>query len=162
MIILSIPFGRISKEIDNYGGIMMDHNSTMILLSGMFLITWTTFRWKISNTIWDNKLYVLFSYILGSYSIILAIIPCFLKMKVNMIFYIVDFILYLLLMICFVVTKMKKARRGIIKNLQLIISLLIVAGMLVMVSFDIQEIFSGIMGLWGAMVILSTPFEDIQ
>lgn len=31
----------------------MELNRTMILLSGCFLIVWSTFKWKIPHVIWD-------------------------------------------------------------------------------------------------------------
>ena len=55
----------------------MELNRTMILLSGCFLIVWSTFKWKIPHVIWDVKLTRVCSVILGLYNIILAI--CFEK-----------------------------------------------------------------------------------
>ena len=51
----------------------MELNRTMILLSGCFLIVWSTFKWKIPHVIWNVKLTRVCSVILGLYNIILAI-----------------------------------------------------------------------------------------
>ena len=51
----------------------MGLNRTMILLSGCFLIVWSTFQWKIPHVIWDLKLTRVCSVILGLYNVILAI-----------------------------------------------------------------------------------------
>lgn len=48
----------------------MELNRTMILLSGCFLIVWSTFKWKIPHVIWDVKLTRVCSVILGLYNII--------------------------------------------------------------------------------------------
>jgi len=47
----------------------MELNRTMILLSGCFLIVWSTFKWKIPHVIWDVKLTRVCSVILGLYNI---------------------------------------------------------------------------------------------
>ena len=65
----------------------MELNRTMILLSGCFLIVWSTFKWKIPHVIWDVKLTRVCSVILGLYNIILAI--CFEK-DLSIFLFIVD------------------------------------------------------------------------
>ena len=46
----------------------MELNRTMILLSGCFLIVWSTFKWKIPHVIWNVKLTRVCSVILGLYN----------------------------------------------------------------------------------------------
>lgn len=144
------------------GDSMTEQNGLMILMSGSFLILWTTFKWKVPHVIWDNKWFRLCSRMLGSYSIIIAVISNFFKVELLMIFFIVDFTLFLLLDIGFVITKIKKARKGIIRNIQLGICLLFILCSLVIICLDMNEIASSIMGLCGAMMLLSTPFEEIK
>ena len=141
---------------------MTEQDSLMILISGFLLILWTTFKWKIPHVIWDNKWYRLYSCTLGSYNIILAVFSYFFKVEMPMIFLIVDFILFLLLNIGFVLTKIKKARKGIIRNIQLGTCLLLILCTLVIICLDVNEIASGIVGLCGVMMLLSTPFEEIK
>ena len=144
------------------GDSMTEQNSLMILLSGSLLIVWTTFKWKVSHVIWDNKWFRLYSRMLGSYSIIIAVISNFFKVELPMIFFIVDFLLFLLLNIGFVITKIKKARKGIIRNIQLGICLLLILCLLAITCSDVNEIASSIMGLNGVMMLLTTPFEEIK
>lgn len=141
---------------------MTEQNGLMILMSGSLLILWTTFKWKVPHVIWDNKWFRLYSRILGGYSIIIAVISNFFKVELYMIFFIVDFILFLLLNIIFFITKIKKAKMGIIRNIQLGICLLFILCSLVIICLDVNEIASSIMGLFGAMMLLSTPFEEIK
>ena len=47
----------------------MELNRTMILLSGCFLMVWSTFKWKIPHVIWDVKLTRVCSVILGLYNL---------------------------------------------------------------------------------------------
>ena len=89
----------------------MELNRTMILLSGCFLIVWSTFKWKIPHVIWDVKLTRVCSVILGLYNIILAI--CFEK-DLSIFLFIVDLILYILLDIVFLMVKLKKDKKGTI------------------------------------------------
>lgn len=141
---------------------MTEQDSLMILNSGMLLILWTTFKWKIPHVIWDNKWYRLYSRMLGSYNIILAVIFYFFKVEIPMIFFIVDFILFLLLNIGFVITKIKKARKGIIRNIQLGICLLIILSTFLIICSDINEIASSIVGLCAVVMLLSAPLEEIK
>lgn len=94
----------------------MELNRTMILLSGCFLIVWATFKWKMPHVIWDVKLTRVCSAILGLYNIILAI--CFEK-DLSIFLFIVDLILYMLLDIGFLMVKLKKDKKGKVKNFQL-------------------------------------------
>ena len=92
----------------------MELNRTMILLSGCFLIVWSTFKWKIPHVIWDVKLTRVCSVILGLYNIILAI--CFEK-DLSIFLFIVDLILYMLLDIGFLMVKLKKDKNKTLKSL---------------------------------------------
>ncbi len=141
---------------------MTEQNSLMILISGFLLILWTTFKWQIPHVIWDNKWYRLYSRMLGSYNIILAVLSYFFIIEIPIIFFIVDFILFLLLNIGFVITKIKKARKGIIWNIQLGTCSSLILCTLVIICLDVNEIASSIVGLCGVMTLLSTPFEEIK
>ncbi|MDL2302580.1 hypothetical protein LJC58_09550 [Lachnospiraceae bacterium OttesenSCG-928-D06] len=141
---------------------MTEQESIMILFSGSFLIVWTTFKWKVPNVIWDNKWYRLYARMLGSYTIIIAVLFKFLKVELPMAFYMVNLILFLLLTIGFMMTKIKKARKGIIRNLQLGFCLVLTLFAVSFVCFDVNEVASSIMGLSGVMICLTPPFEELS
>ena len=137
----------------------MELNRTMILLSGCFLIVWSTFKWKIPHVIWDVKLTRVCSVILGLYNIILAI--CFEK-DLSIFLFIVDLILYMLLDIGFLMVKLKKDKKGKVKNFQLGICSLFVILAMIMACFNLNEIYSSIMILSGMMMVISTPFQEMK
>lgn len=137
----------------------MELNRTMILLSGCFLIVWSTFKWKIPHVIWDVKLTRVCSVILGLYNIILAI--CFEK-DLSIFLFIVDLILYMLLDIGFLMVKLKKDKKGKVKNFQLGICSVFVILAMIMACFNLNEIYSSIMILSGMMMVISTPFQEMK
>ena len=137
----------------------MELNRTMILLSGCFLIVWSTFKWKIPHVIWDVKLTRVCSVILGLYNIILAI--CFEK-DLSIFLFIVDLILYMLLDIGFLMVKLKKDEKGKVKNFQLGICSIFVILAMIMACFNLNEIYSSIMILSGMMMVISTPFQKMK
>lgn len=137
----------------------MELNRTMILLSGCFLIVWSTFKWKISHVIWDVKLTRVCSVSLGLYNIILAI--CFEK-DLSIFLFIVDLILYMLLDIGFLMVKLKKDKKGKVKNFQLGICSIFVILAMIMACFNLNEIYSSIMILSGMMMVISTPFQEMK
>ena len=137
----------------------MKLNRTMILLSGCFLIVWSTFKWKIPHVIWDVKLTRVCSVILGLYNIILAI--CFEK-DLSVFLFIVDLILYMLLDIGFLMVKLKKDKKGKVKNFQLGICSIFVILAMIMACFNLNEIYSSIMILSGMMMVISTPFQEMK
>ena len=137
----------------------MELNRTMILLSGCFLMVWSTFKWKIPHVIWDVKLTRVCSVILGLYNIILAI--CFEK-DLSIFLFIVDLILYMLLDIGFLMVKLKKDKKGKVKNFQLGICSIFVIWAMIMACFNLNEIYSSIMILSGMMMVISTPFQEMK
>lgn len=137
----------------------MELNRTMILLSGCFLIVWSTFKWKIPHVIWDVKLTRVCSVILGLYNIILAI--CVEK-DLSIFLFIVDLILYMLLDIGFLMVKLKKDKKGKVKNFQLGICSIFVILAMIMACFNLNEIYSSIMILSGMMMVISTPFQEMK
>ena len=137
----------------------MELNRTMILLSGCFLIVWSSFKWKIPHVIWDVKLTRVCSVILGLYNIILAI--CFEK-DLSIFLFIVDLILYMLLDIGFLMVKLKKDKKGKVKNFQLGICSIFVILAMIMACFNLNEIYSSIMILSGMMMVISTPFQEMK
>ena len=137
----------------------MELNRIMILLSGWFLIVWSTFKWKIPHVIWDVKLTRVCSVILGLYNIILAI--CFEK-DLSIFLFIVDLILYMLLDIGFLMVKLKKDKKGKVKNFQLGICSIFVILSMIMACFNLNEIYSSIMILSGMMMVISTPFQEMK
>lgn len=137
----------------------MELNRTMILLSGCFLIVWSTFKWKIPHVIWDVKLTRVCSVILGLYNIILAI--CFEK-DLSIFLFIVDLILYMLLDIGFLMVKLKKDKKEKVKNFQLGICSIFVILAMIMACFNLNEIYSSIMILSGMMMVISTPFQKMK
>lgn len=137
----------------------MELNRTMILLSGCFLIVWSTFKWKIPHVIWDVKLTRVCSVILGLYNIILAI--CFEK-DLSIFLFIVDLILYMLLDIGFLMVKLKKDKKGKVKNFQLGICSIFVILAMIMACFNLNELYSSIMILSGMMMVISTPFQEMK
>ena len=137
----------------------MELNRTMILLSGCFLIVWSTFKWKIPHVICDVKLTRVCSVILGLYNIILAI--CFEK-DLSIFLFIVDLILYMLLDIGFLMVKLKKDKKGKVKNFQLGICSIFVILAMIMACFNLNEIYSSIMILSGMMMVISTPFQEMK
>ena len=137
----------------------MELNRTMILLSGCLLIVWSTFKWKIPHVIWDVKLTRVCSVILGLYNIILAI--CFEK-DLSIFLFIVDLILYMLLDIGFLMVKLKKDKKGKVKNFQLGICSIFVILAMIMACFNLNEIYSSIMILSGMMMVISTPFQKMK
>lgn len=137
----------------------MELNRIMILFSGFFLLVWSTYKWKRPHVIWDAKLTRVYSVILGLYNIILAI---YFKKDLSIILFILDLVLYILLDIGFIMIKLKKDKKGIIKNLQLGICSVFVVLALGMVYFNLNEIYSSVMILSGMMMVLSTPFEEAR
>ena len=137
----------------------MELNIIMILFSGCFLLVWYTYKWKRPHVIWDAKLTRVYSVILGLYNIILAI---YFKKDLSIILFILDLVLYILLDIGFIMIKLKKDKKGIIKNLQLGICSVFVVLALGMVYFNLNEIYSSVMILSGMMMVLSTPFEEAR
>lgn len=137
----------------------MELNRTMILLSGCFLIVWSTFKWKIPHVIWDVKLTRVCSVILGLYNIILAI---GFEKDLSIFLFIVDLILYMLLDIGFLMVKLKKDKKGKVKNFQLGICSIFVILAMIMACFNLNEIYSSIMILSGMMMVISTPFQEME
>ena len=137
----------------------MELNRIMILFSGCFLLVWSTYKWKRPYVIWDAKLTRVYSVILGLYNIILAI---YFKKDLSIILFILDLVLYILLDIGFIMIKLKKDKKGKIKNLQLGICSVFVVLALGMVYFNLNEIYSSVMILSGMMMVLSTPFEEAR
>lgn len=137
----------------------MELNRTMILLSGCFLIVWSTFKWKIPHVIWDVKLTRVCSVILGLYNIILAI---GFEKDLSIFLFIVDLILYMLLDIGFLMVKLKKDKKGKVKNFQLGICSIFVILAMIMACFNLNEIYSSIMILSGMMMVISTPFQEMK
>lgn len=137
----------------------MELNRIMILFSGCFLLVWSTYKWKRPYVIWDAKLTRVYSVILGLYNIILAI---YFKKDLSIILFILDLVLYILLDIGFIMIKLKKDKKGIIKNLQLGICSVFVVLALGMVYFNLNGIYSSVMILSGMMMVLSTPFEEAR
>lgn len=137
----------------------MELNRTMILLSGCFLIVWSTFKWKMPHVIWDVKLTRVCSVILGLYNIILAI---GFEKDLSIFLFIVDLILYMLLDIGFLMVKLKKDKKGKVKNFQLGICSIFVILAMIMACFNLNEIYSSIMILSGMMMVISTPFQEMK
>lgn len=137
----------------------MELNRTMILLSGCFLMVWSTFKWKIPHVIWDVKLTRVCSVILGLYNIILAI---GFEKDLSFFLFIVDLILYMLLDIGFLMVKLKKDKKGKVKNFQLGICSIFVILAMIMACFNLNEIYSSIMILSGMMMVISTPFQEMK
>ena len=137
----------------------MELNRTMILLSGCFLMVWSTFKWKIPHVIWDVKLTRVCSVILGLYNIILAIV---FEKDLSIFLFIVDLILYMLLDIGFLMVKLKKDKKGKVKNFQLGICSIFVILAMIMACFNLNEIYSSIMILSGMMMVISTPFQEMK
>ena len=137
----------------------MELNRTMILLSGCFLIVWSTFKWKIPHVIWDVKLTRVCSVILGLYNIILAI---GFEKDLSIFLFIVDLILYMLLDIGFLMVKLKKDKKGKVKNFQLGICSIFVILAMIMACFNLNEIYSSIMIFSGMMMVISTPFQEMK
>ena len=137
----------------------MELNRTMILLSGCFLIVQSTFKWKIPHVIWDVKLTRVCSVILGLYNIILAI---GFEKDLSIFLFIVDLILYMLLDIGFLMVKLKKDKKGKVKNFQLGICSIFVILAMIMACFNLNEIYSSIMILSGMMMVISTPFQEMK
>ena len=137
----------------------MELNRIMILFSGCFLLVWSTYKWKRPYVIWDAKLTRVYSVILGLYNIILAI--CFEK-DLSIFLFIVDLILYMLLDIGFLMVKLKKDKKGKVKNFQLGICSIFVILAMIMACFNLNEIYSSIMILSGMMMVISTPFQKMK
>ena len=137
----------------------MELNRTMILLSGCFLMVWSTFKWKIPHVIWDVKLTRVCSVLLGLYNIILAI---GFEKDLSIFLFIVDLILYMLLDIGFLMVKLKKDKKGKVKNFQLGICSIFVILAMIMACFNLNEIYSSIMILSGMMMVISTPFQEMK
>lgn len=137
----------------------MELNRTMILLSGCFLMVWSTFKWKIPHVIWDVKLTRVCSVILGLYNIILAI---GFEKDLSIFLFIVDLIIYMLLDIGFLMVKLKKDKKGKVKNFQLGICSIFVILAMIMACFNLNEIYSSIMILSGMMMVISTPFQEMK
>ena len=137
----------------------MELNRTMILLSGCFLMVWSTFKWKIPHVIWDVKLTRVCSVILGLYNSILAI---GFEKDLSIFLFIVDLILYMLLDIGFLMVKLKKDKKGKVKNFQLGICSIFVILAMIMACFNLNEIYSSIMILSGMMMVISTPFQEMK
>ena len=74
----------------------------------------------------------------------------------------VDFILYMLLDLGFLTVKLKKDKKGKIKNLQLGICSIFVILAMIMVCFNLNEIYASIMILAGVMMGISVPFQKMN
>ncbi len=96
---------------------------------------------------------------MGLYNIILAI--CFEK-DLSIFLFIVDLILYMLLDIGFLMVKLKKDKKGKVKNFQLGICSIFVILAMIMACFNLNEIYSSIMILSGMMMVISTPFQEMK
>lgn len=129
----------------------------MILLSGCFLIVWATFKWKIFHVIWDKKVIRACSYILGLYNIFLAIWNGG-KIKEELL--IIDFSLYFIFDIIFFIIRLKEGRKGIMKIYQLGIGSFFIIAALCILCFDLKKIYVGVAMLTGAMMMISTPFQE--
>lgn len=141
---------------------MTEQNSLMILfIAGCLLITWTFLKWKVPNVIGDYKWFRLCSRILGIYSIIIAVISKFFKVEFPIILLIIHFIFLLLLNIGVFIIKVKKAKKGILRNMQLGINLLIILWSFILICLNMNEIASSIVGVSVAIVLLAAPFEEI-
>ena len=90
------------------------------------------------------------------------ILAIYFKKDLSIILFILDLVLYILLDIGFIMIKLKKDKKGIIKNLQLGICSVFVVLALGMVYFNLNEIYSSVMILSGMMMVLSTPFEEAR
>lgn len=137
----------------------MTGQNSMILVSGFMLILWTTYKWQTPHIIWNNKWYCLYSRMLGSYNIILVTISKFCKIEIPIIFLVVDFVLLLMMDMGFVVTKIKKARKGNILNIQLGICIFLIFYTLAMTCLDVNDVAFSIAGLCGTMMLISISFE---
>ena len=137
----------------------MEINRIMILFSGCFLLVWSTYKWKIPHVIWDAKLTRVYAVILGLYNIILAI---GFEKDLSIFLFIVDLILYMLLDIGFLMVKLKKDKKGKVKNFQLGICSIFVILAMIMACFNLNEIYSSIMILSGMMMVISTPFQEMK
>ena len=137
----------------------MELNRIMILFSGCFLLVWSTYKWKRPYVIWDAKLTRVYSVILGLYNIILAI---GFEKDLSIFLFIVDLILYMLLDIGFLMVKLKKDKKGKVKNFQLGICSIFVILAMIMACFNLNEIYSSIMILSGMMMVISTPFQEMK
>lgn len=109
--------------------------------------------------IWDVKLTRVCSVILGLYNIILAI---GFEKDLSIFLFIVDLILYMLLDIGFLMVKLKKDKKGKVKNFQLGICSIFVILAMIMACFNLNEIYSSIMILSGMMMVISTPFQEMK
>ena len=156
LYVLMLEYGKkyITTGVEVYG-IKQNNDIAFWLL----LIVWSTFKWKIPHVIWDVKLTRVCSVILGLYNIILAI--CFEK-DLSIFLFIVDLILYMLLDIGFLMVKLKKDKKGKVKNFQLGICSIFVILAMIMACFNLNEIYSSIMILSGMMMVISTPFQEMK
>ena len=76
--------------------------------------------------------------------------------------FIVDLILYMLLDIGFLMVKLKKDKKGKLKNFQLGICSIFVILAMIMACFNLNEIYSSIMILSSMMMVISTPFQEME
>lgn len=68
----------------------------------------------------------------------------------------------MLLDIGFLLVKLKKDKKGKVKNLQLGICSIFVILAMIMLCFNLNEIYAGIMILSGMMMVISTPFQEMK
>ena len=134
-------------------------NRNMILISGIFLIVFSLFKSKVPHVIWDSKLIKACWVILGLYNIVLAI---FFKQDLSMVLFVVDFILYALLDMGLFIIVLIKGKKGMIKNVQLGISILCFLSAVFITCYDINEIYSSILILYILVIIISTPLQEAR
>lgn len=68
----------------------------------------------------------------------------------------------MLLDIGFLMVKLKKDKKGKVKNFQLGICSIFVILAMIMACFNLNEIYSSIMILSGMMMVISTPFQEMK
>lgn len=137
----------------------MQIDRVMILLSGCFLIVWSTFKWKVPHAIWDLRLSHICAVILGLYNVALAI---FFDKVISNVFFLADLILYLSLDIVFMIIGLKKGNKGMIKNIQTVFSAFFIILALIMTGADMDNIYSSIAIMCGMMMVISTPFQEAK
>jgi hypothetical protein len=152
LVVLGILYKFLPQKIEEFGFILI---SSFLLYYFIFIIIPA----EGPHVIWDVKLTRVCSVILGLYNIILAI--CFEK-DLSIFLFIVDLILYMLLDIGFLMVKLKKDKKGKVKNFQLGICSIFVILAMIMACFNLNEIYSSIMILSGMMMVISTPFQKMK
>lgn len=136
----------------------MDMNRMMILFAGCFLILFSKFRWKINHVIWNKKYIKAFAIILGCYNIILAI--CLRQDLI--VFFLLDYIFYLALDLSFLLIRIRRDRKGLIKAIHLGVYIILVLISVLIVILDRNEVYSSVSILSGAMMVISVSFSDVR